>query len=173
MIYLIDSGSLFFWIRIVPWQSASIFYRTENVSIHNNRVGSSATQANLAANAIQLGFGATGSVKTNVVDGNQGLGASNFAASAILIFLADNVDVSLNQIGGNSDVGIFVVAAKTGTYNNNRVFDNGPDGPHGDFGVVDFGTGNVFTNNKVKGFDTPNFGASGVTNKAIPGPDKF
>ena len=101
------------------------------------------------------------------------MGASNFAASAILIFLADNVAVSLNQIGGNSDVGIFVFSAKTGTYHNNRVFDNGPDGPHGDFGVVDFGTGNVFTNNKVKGFDTPNFGGSGGTNKVIPGPDKF
>lgn len=143
-----------------------------DVYIHHNSVGESATQAYLAANSIQLGFGATGSVIHNNVDGNQWLGASNFAATAILIFAADDVNVSRNNIGGNSDVGIFAIG-DNGTYDNNRVFDSGTDGPHGDFGVVDSGSGNVFTNNKVRGFDTPNFGATGGTNKVIPGPQRF
>jgi hypothetical protein len=139
------------------------------VSIHHNLVGSSATQANLAANSVQLGYGANGSVKHNNVDGNQWLGASNYAASAILIVAADSGDVSENNVGGNSDVGIFVVS-DNGTYDNNRAFDHGSDGPHGDFGIADLGMGNAFTNNKVRGFDYPYYGVSGGKNKVIPGP---
>ena len=142
-----------------------------DVSIKYNDVGASATQANLAANSIQMGFGATGSVVQNRVDGNQWLGASNFAASAILIFDADGVEVSKNNIRGNSDVGLFI-HSDGGIYDNNKVFDDGSDGPHGDFGVVNFGANNI-TNNKVKGFETPYFGVSGGGNKTIPGPQNF
>lgn len=137
--------------------------------IHHNAVGASATQADLAANSIQLGFGATGSVMHNNVDGNQWLGASDFVATAILIYQADGVNVSKNNIGGNADVGIYAFG-NGGTYDNNRVFDDGPDGPHGDYGIGDWGIGNAVTNNKVSGYDTPYDGVIGGKNKVIPGP---
>jgi len=71
-------------------------------------------------------------------------------------------------VRGNSDVGIYVSADGT-TIENNRVFDDGVDGPHGDYGVFDEGTGNAVVNNKVRGFDTPYDGVSGGNNKVIPG----
>lgn len=142
------------------------------VDIKHNQIGSSATQANLAANTIQLGYGATGTVMHNNIDGNQWLGASNYAATAILIYQADNVNVSKNNVGGNSDVGIYAFG-NNGIYDNNRVFDEGVDGPHGDWGIGNWGVGNVVTNNKVRGFDIPYDGVSGGKNKVIPGPQNF
>lgn len=145
-----------------------------DVWIHHNTIGASATQADLAANSVQLGFGAIGSVRHNHIDGNQWLGTSDFAATAVLVFDVDGADVSQNNIRGNADVGIFLVLSDNGTVDNNRVFDTGPDGPHGDFGIADVaGTNNQVTNNTVRGFDTPYFGVTGGKNKVIPGPQAF
>jgi hypothetical protein len=139
------------------------------VAIHHNKVADSATQEDLAANSIQLGFGATGSVTHNSIDGNQWLGASDFAATAVLLFDADAPDVSQNNIRGNSDVGIYVQASGA-TINNNKVFDQGADGPHGDIGIYDALETNDVTNNKVKGFDDPYVGVDDGGNKAIGKP---
>jgi hypothetical protein len=126
-------------------------------------------QANLAANSIQLGFGALGIVEHNIVDGNQWLGASDFAATAILLFAADAPVVRQNNIRGNSDVGIYVFADGA-TVDNNRVFDEGADGSHGDFGIFNDGD-NLVTNNKVRGFDTPYEGVDGAE-QDHPGPQR-
>ena len=109
-----------------------------NVDIHHNDVGASATQANLAANSVQLGFGATGSVQHNHIDGNQWMGTSNFAATAVLVYLADDADVSLNNIRGNADIGIYFFA-NNGVVHNNRVFDEGAHHPNRayDYGIGD------------------------------------
>lgn len=122
--------------------------------IQHNFVGESATQENLAANSVQLGFGATGTVALNHIAGNQWLGASNFAATAVLIFDADDVTIQRNNIGGNSDVGLFLIG-NDALVDNNRIFDGGPDGPHGDYGLFDSGTANVITKNKIRGFVEP------------------
>jgi len=144
-----------------------------DVSIQHNTVGASATQANLAANSIQLGFGAMGSVLHNLIDGNQWLGTSDFAATAILVFEAsEGVAVSQNNVRGNSDVGIYILA-DAGIYDNNKVFDEGEDGPHGDYGLLNDGVDNLITNNKVRGFDTPYDGVEVGKNKSIPGPQDF
>lgn len=141
-----------------------------DVTVEHNVVGASATQQNLAANGIQLGSGALGSVRHNSVSGNQWLGASNFAATAILIFAADGADVSKNTIGGNADVGIYLFGTQP-TCDNNKVFDNGEDGPHGDFGVIDLIGDAQVTNNKVRGYDNPYYGIEEGRNKTIPGPN--
>ncbi|GEM_PF-1077878 len=142
-----------------------------DVVIEHNTLGASATQQDLAANGIQLGFGATGAVRYNVLDGNQWLGPSDFAATAILIFEADGGSVSFNRVSANSDIGIFV-AADGGTYEHNDIRDFGGDGPHGDFGIADLGIGNVFNVSLVCGFATPFFPAPlpGGQNKALPDP---
>lgn len=158
--------------KLTDWQKTGIVANGDvNVNIQHNQVGASATQQNLAPNGIQLGFGVLGSVTQNNVDGNQWLGSSNFAGTGILIFFVDDVDVSKNVIQGNSDVEIFAFLVTDSTFDNNKVFDSGEDGPHGDFGIVDVsGTDNSFTNNKVRGFDFPYFDVMGGKNKVIPGP---
>ncbi|MGH7539582.1 MAG: hypothetical protein ACRELC_01140 [Gemmatimonadota bacterium] len=141
------------------------------VVIEHNTLGASATQQNLAANGIQLGFGASGALQYNHLDGNQWLEPSNFAASAILVFDADVANVSHNRVGGNSDVGLFVSAAG-GLNDYNDVRDFGSDGPHGDFGIADVGSGNIFNNSLVCGFVTSVFPdpLPGSQNKALPDP---
>ncbi len=145
--------------------------------IHHNTIGSSATQENLAANSLQLGFGARGMVEHNHIAGNQWLGASNFAATAILLFDAGDAIVRRNNLmEGNADVGIFVInglfaPAAVVVVNNNRVFETGEDGPHGDFGIADFLSNSEVTNNKVRGYDTAYFGVVGGNNKTIPSPN--
>ena len=159
--------------KIQAYQKTGIVANGDvKAAIHHNQIGASATQENLAANTIQLGFGATGSAVHNNIDGNQWLQASDWSATAILIYLADGADISKNNVGGNSDVGIYVYGDDC-TVNNNRVFDNGPDGLHGDVGIGSYGEGNSVTNNKVRGFETPYDGVTGGKNKVIPGPQSF
>lgn len=161
---------------LIDWQKAGIVANGDvNVAIHHNNVYQSATQANLAANGLQFGFGALGIATHNYVEGNQWEGwspASDFAASAILTFSADVVNVSKNNIRGNADVGIFIVS-DFGVYDNNRVFDRGPDLGGYDVGVRNSGD-NVNTRNKVRGFDDAYRGADpGGNNKVIPGPQVY
>jgi parallel beta-helix repeat protein len=156
--------------QIAAYQKTGIVANGDvSVDIQHNQVGSSATQKNLAANSIQLGFGAIGTVMHNNVGGNQWLGASDYVATAILIYAADGANVSKNNISGNSDVGIYIYG-NNGTFDNNRVFDEGADGPHGDWGIGNWADGNTVTNNKVRGFDVPYDGVTGGKNKVIPGP---
>jgi len=139
--------------------------------IHHNDIGASATQANLAANSVQLGYGAIGTVLHNSIEGNQWLGTSDWAGTAILIYLSDNSEFSFNNIGGNSEIGIYNYG-NCNVINNNKVFDIGVDEvTHGyDYGISDWGNGSTITNNKVKGFDNPYDGVTGGKNKVIPGP---
>ena len=140
---------------ISDWQKTGIVCNGDVVcEIHHNFVGESATQANLAPNSVQIGFGATGTVAMNHIAGSQWLGPSNFVGTAVLIFNADEVTIQRNNIGGNSDVGVFLIADDA-LVDNNRIFDGGPDGPHGDFGLFDAGSMNIVTNNKILGFDEP------------------
>jgi hypothetical protein len=141
-----------------------------NVNMHHNVVGASATQANLAANSIQLGFGAIGSVTQNHIDGNSWC-CPDAAATAVLLFDAQDAVVSQNNIGGNADVGIFIQGNGT-TVDNNRVFETGPDGFY-DVGIGDYGLNNSVTNNKVRGYSLAYDGVVGGKNKTIPGPQQF
>ncbi len=155
-----------------------------DASIHHNLVGDSATQANLAANGIQLGFGATGSIMFNTIYGNQWLQQSNWTATAVLIYQVTSATVSMNNIRGNSDVGIDV-SSNNVTLDNNKVFDEGEDAgiehlvpatetepAHYvtyDIGIGSYGESNILTNNKVRGFDTPYEGLSDPGNNKVIG----
>lgn len=160
----------------IDWQKTGIIANGDvNVSVHHNKIYESATQANLAANSLQLGFGALGIATHNYVEGNQWQGwspNSNFASAAVLVYLADVVNVSRNNVRGNSDVGLFIVS-DFGVFDNNRVFDRGADLGGYDVGVWSYGD-NVVKRNKVRGFDDPYLGvAAGGNNKVIPGPQIF
>lgn len=154
------------------WQKTGIVANGDvDVDIQHNDVNESATQDNLAPNSIQLGFGATGTIIQNNIEGSQWKGTSNYASAAILIYNADNVDVSKNIIKGNSDIGIYIFG-NNGNYSNNKVFDEGTDHQNSgyDYGIGNWGIDNKVTNNKVKGFDVPYEGVTGGKNKSIPGP---
>jgi hypothetical protein len=140
--------------------------------IEHNKVSSSATQANLAANSVQVSSGATGTVRHNQIDGNIWPGPSDYAATAILILSAGSgTVVRQNEIGGNADVAIYGYANGI-TIDNNKVFASGPRGPRYNIGIGDWGLGSSVTNNKVRGYETPYDGVSGGKNKVIPGPQK-
>jgi hypothetical protein len=143
-----------------------------DAAITHNKVGASATQANLAANGIQIGFGAKGIVMHNSGAGNSWAGP-DAAATAILLFdaAAQTIVRQNNLMDGNADVGIYIQADGV-TVDNNRVFESGPDGFY-DIGIGDYGTSgsNSVTNNKARGYQVP-FDGPATTgqgkNKAIP-----
>jgi len=144
------------------WQKTGIVCNGDVVcDIHYNFVGESATQENLAANSIQIGFGGSGTVRFNHIAGNQWMGTSCFVATAVLLFDSYASTVSNNNIGGNSEVGIYAIADNH-FVDNNRVFDGGPDTlahtcddpttpvietAQFDIGICDDGDGNAITNN--------------------------
>ncbi len=127
-----------------------------DVDISHNRLSASATQENLAANTIQLGFGALGTALLNNLEGNQWMGTSPWAATAILVFEADVVVVSKNHITGNSEIGIYGYG-NGGLYEKNHITDEGADHPNADYdiGIGGWGIDNTFNKNQVSGFDVP------------------
>ena len=169
--------------QVHAYQKTGIVANGEvSAAISKNNVGGSATQANLAANGIQVGFGAIAKVDGNIVEGNTWLGfdaeTSDFAATAILLFeagpLTKILNNRINQIGGNADVGIYVGSDLT-TVTGNRVYDIGPDvdGPDMDTGIANpgdenEGVDNNFSKNKVRCYQTPYDNVSGSSNTVLP-----
>ena len=151
------------------WQKTGIVVNGDvSAWVHHNDVTGSATQANLAANGIQIGFGAAAAVEHNQVEGNSWC-CADAAATAVLLFLAES-GTSVNQnnlIGGNADVGLYALADGVSIVNN-KVFESGADGFY-DIGIGDYGVGNFNYNNKVKGYATAYDGNPGMKNKTIPG----
>ncbi|MBL8161918.1 MAG: hypothetical protein JNJ61_08030 [Anaerolineae bacterium] len=125
-----------------------------NANIQFNILTSSANQANLAANGIQVGFGALANVRFNIVGGNTWQVNDTAAATGILVYDAeDGVVVRNNKIYNNADVGIYFIA-EYGTISQNIVIESGTDGFY-DVGIGNYGIGNVVEHNIVQGYDIP------------------
>lgn len=141
--------------KVENYQKTGILVNGDvSVYTHHNTVGASATQSSLAANSVQYGFGATGDIMNNEIEGNQWLGASDFVGTAVLLYLADNTQFKHNHVQGNSDVGVYGLADNL-YIRSNIVKDLGVDGPHGDYGIGNWGTNSVVLDNRVVGFATP------------------
>lgn len=140
-----------------------------SVEISKNDVGASFVDTTIiAANSIQLGFGAIGTIEHNNIDGNQYCGPQDTVATAILLFdPSDGAVVSHNKIGGNSDVGIHI-EGDFATVEHNKVTDDPaiPDCNVNDYdiGIGNYGAGNDVNHNTVRGFDIP-FDGPGNRNK--------
>jgi hypothetical protein len=138
----------------------------------------------LAANGIQIGFGAV-APKTdgNQIEGNTWLGfdpvTSDYAATAVLLFESGAgtkvLNNLINLIAGNADVGIYV-GADSITVSGNRVYDWGPDvaGPNLDMdigisnpGQFNGGIDNIFTKNKVRCYQQPYDNVTGPSNVVL------
>ncbi len=160
---------------VTAWQKGGIIANGDVwVTITHNEVGASATQASLAANSVQFGFGGGGLLMYNQIAGNQWLGwstASDFVATAVLLYqTAPGSNVRQNNImDGNADVGLFIYGDGL-VVDKNRVFDAGTDAGGYDIGIANYGVDNVITNNKIRGFDMPYVGVTGSINRVISGP---
>jgi hypothetical protein len=148
-------------------------------TIEDNTVGASANQAALAANSIQLGFGAAGSISRNTIDGNQWCTLPGDDATAILLYENGSATVDHNKIGGNSDIAIYIGGDHT-VVNDNNITDDSSIADcnvnHDDIAIGNYGsdlpggdpTTNNVTHNTVSGFTTPFDGPVGKHNKVKP-----
>lgn len=171
--------------RIYDYQKTGIVINGNvSATVSDNIVGASSTQANLAANGIQVGFGGLANLSKNDIEGNTWLGfnpiTSNYAAAAVLLWesaAGTKVNTSrINLVGGNADVGIYVRADSV-SLNSNRVYDWGPDvagtDPDMDVGIynpgyLNGGLDNTFTKNKVRCYQTPYDNVTGPSNTVLP-----
>ncbi len=128
-----------------------------DVWIHHNRIGASAAQESVAANAVQVGYGAWAFLSENRIAANtwSGFPATTDAATAVLLFrAAPGTTVTGNTIEGNGDVGIYISADGV-VVSGNEVVKEGPDRVGYDIGIADYGTGNRVTGNTVRGYQVP------------------
>ena len=121
--------------------------------IHHNNIGESATQATLAANAVQLGPGAGGVVEVNTIRGNSWTDGLAAGTGVLLAGSAPNTVVRGTVIIGNADVGVYVLADGASIEDNDLV-DTGIEGAY-DVGIGNYGTANRIVGNRVRGFTTP------------------
>ena len=160
---------------ITLWQKGGITVNgtNANVSVKNNEVDGANLSYITAANSVQFGWNAAGLITHNNIGGNQWCGPSDYVATAVLLYGVSYVDVIQNNIRGNSDVGIYADTSNS-VIDNNKIFDEGIDCNVGgyDYGLGNYGSENVITNNKVKGFATPYDSVFDGKNKVIPGPQK-
>jgi parallel beta-helix repeat protein len=127
------------------------------VMVTQNQVGPSATQANLAANGIQLGFGALGVVEKNNVAGNSWCCVDAVATGILLFDTSAGVLVEKNDVFGNADTGIYI-GTDNARVEKNTVSETGPDGFY-DVGIGNYGASsspdgstNVVDKNTVAGY---------------------
>lgn len=128
--------------------------------IHHNHVGSSAMQAYLPANAVQVGGGARAIIEANRIEGNSWPHADAAATGILLLASAPGTVVRGNTIAGNADVGIYVLADGA-VIAFNLVEETGPDGFY-DIGIGNYGEDNLFVGNVVRGYATPMHGVTDV-----------
>jgi hypothetical protein len=158
---------------VYDWQKTGIVSNGDvDVNVHHNNVGNSfSDMLYIAGNGIQFGFGATGSSSHNNIEGNQWCGPSDFAATAILIFEADGVELISNKITGNSDIGMYLfgdglTADKNKVSDDDLIADCNQFGY--DIGIGNYGSGNSINKNMLSGFDTSFDGPVDEKNKVRP-----
>ena len=119
-VYVTVSGN---WID--DYQKTGIVANGDaSVTVTNNYVGSADLPYHIAANSVQLGFGAMGPVNNNTIVGNQWdvVSTPQWVATAVLIYLAGDVNVNHNTISGDgTDIGIYAESAGTVNAMNNVI----------------------------------------------------
>lgn len=97
--------------------------------ISNNMVGSADLDDFIAANGIQVGFGASASVHHNEIIGNDWDGPSDYVATAVLVYAAGEVSIVNNEISGvGTDVGVLAQDSGSVKVTNNVITRSADDG---------------------------------------------
>ena len=136
------------------------------VQIVGNMISGAGPISSAAANGIQVAFGAEGLVKLNTVADNlfadcESAETCSFAASSILVFDADKVNVFQNTFG-NAQINAFAIGdnykVKSNQIHHSQIFD----------GILVVGNGNQIQNNRIfNSAQTAVHIASGDNNKII------
>jgi hypothetical protein len=143
--------------RLYRYQKSGIVaHGNVDVYIHANELGPSSAQERLAANAIQIGPTARGTVLDNVISANTYPGSDAAGTGVLLVETAPGTRVSGNAILGSGDVGIHVLADEA-IVEENDISDVGPDGPY-DVGIVNLGVRNLIRNNVIQGYQLRYYG---------------
>jgi hypothetical protein len=113
--------------EISLYQKGGIAVNGSNASanVNGNNIDGLEDVPFIAQNGIQFGYGASGQVRDNTVNGNWYTGA-NWASTGILVFESDNIKVDKNTVE-NNQVGISMETwcfFGVPTANNNKVIDN-------------------------------------------------
>lgn len=124
-----------------------------DATIRGNSIGPSAAQRLIVAYGIQIGSGARAWIEANTVAGNSGTTGDAAATAILLVNTAAGTLVRGNVIVGNADVGIYVMANGV-RVERNRLTDTGSDTEF-DVGIGNYGHGNVFEGNIIRGFAQP------------------
>ncbi|MFN8060861.1 MAG: right-handed parallel beta-helix repeat-containing protein [Vicinamibacterales bacterium] len=124
----------------------------QRLVVEESQVGASQAQSRLAANGIQVGLQTVVRLERSVIAGNSWCCAGP-AATAVLLVDAGRGSVVRNNrlVGGNADVGIFLLSDQV-LVESNFLVDEGVDGVH-DVGILNRGAANVVKDNLVVGFD--------------------
>jgi hypothetical protein len=123
--------------------------------IHDNFIGSSVSSRLISPNGIHVGQAAVARVERNRISG---LFAGVTAAGSAILIMESGPDtlVDGNEISGDPDVGIYVIADGV-TVTNNQLVDGGVSGPY-DIGIVNLGLDNAYFNNSISGYRTRYYG---------------
>ena len=121
-----------------------------DIEIQGNTVGPSSTQRYMVTNGIQISAGARVTIEFNTIAGNSWAGDAAAGTAILLVNTAPGAIVRGNEIVGNADVGIYVMANGV-RVERNRLTDSGPDGAF-DVGIGNYGDGNVFDANTITGY---------------------
>ena len=137
-------------------KSGIVIHGRVEALVRGNFVGSSVSAGMLGPNAVQVGPVAGGRIERNQIAGLF-VGTPMAGGSAVLLIASGAATVvEGNDITADTDVGINVVADQA-IVANNRIVDAG-DETRNDAGIVNSGIDNVYINNTIVGFRTPQVG---------------
>ena len=135
-----------------------------DATVRHNRIGPSAPEASVPANAVQVSFGAWAAIERNDITASRWPLADAAATAILLSGSAPGTVVRRNLVTGNADVGVYI-AAREAIVADNIVIDDGEDGFY-DIGIVNAGEHNTVRDNDVRGYEQRYFG---VEPAAAPG----
>jgi nitrous oxidase accessory protein NosD len=124
-------------------------------TIQDNFIGSSVSPRLISPNGIHVGMAAVARVERNRIAGLFA-GVAQAGSAVLIMESGPGTLIDQNEISGDPDVGIYIIADGV-TVTNNRLVDGGVSGPY-DIGIVNLGFGNVYFNNTIEGYRTPHYG---------------
>lgn len=151
--------------RVEDYQKTGILVSGDiGLTMYKNIVSSGYDQTALAANSVDVGDGASGWISDNTIYGNQWFGTSYWVATAMVVFGAQNLQITNNSILGNSDIGIAIQDSTGIMLRSNSIIDQGSDAGicHVagdtcyvfDIGVSSYESDGVYLiRNRIQGFD--------------------
>lgn len=121
-------------VHIYDYQNTGIVVNGDVTAIiRSSRIGQAFDDEYLPANSVQFGFGSSGSLNHNAIAGNSLDGPAKSFGTAILIYLAEDIVIKKNNVGGaDTDIGILAAWSGIIDIRENNIWSNGDkaNGPY-------------------------------------------